>query len=179
MKINKIIISGPPGSGKTSIINALKSNGFLVKKELHPGNIKMETDKLEVSSFLFNKRIKQYLDITMLKSKKPIKKLLKDSPFIFFDRSTIDVVAYLKMWKIEYPLEWNSVISKHQYHRNIFYTPCWKEIYKTTKHRPEKYDKAKKIDLFLRKAYLKFNYNIIEVPKLDINKRVDFIINQL
>ena len=83
------------------------------------------------------------------------------------------------MWKIKYPLEWNTIISKHQYNSNVFYTPCWKEIYKTTKYRPEKYDNTKKIDLFLRKAYLKFNYNIIEVPKLDINKRVDFLINHL
>ena len=35
------------------------------------------------------------------------------------------------------------------------------------------------IDSFLKKAFTKYHYNIIEVPKLDVLKRVDFIINSL
>ncbi|MBF26114.1 MAG: hypothetical protein CMP49_06370 [Flavobacteriales bacterium] len=179
MKNHKIIISGPPGSGKTSIINALKNKGYLVQNELHPGKINKESDKLELSNYLFSKRIKQYHDKTIIKSNKHNIKLTYEHPLIFFDRSIIDVIAYLNMWKIKFPIKMNTAIKKYNYNKNIFYTPCWKKIYKTTPHRPENYENSIKIDIFLRNAYIEFNYNIIEVPKLDVNKRVDFIINNL
>jgi len=38
---------------------------------------------------------------------------------------------------------------------------------------------AKKIDLFLREAFAQFNYKIIEIPKLNTSKRVNFILNKI
>ena len=54
-----------------------------------------------------------------------------------------------------------------------------RQIYKTTNHRVECYQESKKIDQFLRQAFLRFDYNIIEIPKLNISKRADFIINNI
>ena len=98
---------------------------------------------------------------------------------VFFDRSMIDVIAYMNFWKEKYPSEWDDLIMNNRYEKNIFYTPNWKEIYQNTEQRPENYTKAKKIDLFLRATFLRFNYNIIEIPKTIINKRVSFILNKI
>ena len=54
MKNNKIIISGPPGSGKTQIIKRLSEKGYSTNKEIHPGKITNKTNKLKLSSILFN-----------------------------------------------------------------------------------------------------------------------------
>ena len=63
------------------------------------------------------------------------------------------------------------------YPENIYEN--WKEIYKTTESRKENYTASIKIDASLRKTYLKFNYNIIDVPKLNITQRVDFIVDKI
>jgi len=89
------------------------------------------------------------------------------------------VIAYMDFWGEEYPLSWGETVKKCRYSKNIFYTPNWKEIYKQTTQRPETYEEAKKIDLFLKKAFLRFNYNIIEIPKLAINARVEFILKNI
>ena len=163
MKNEKIIISGPPGSGKTTIINELITRGYTCLPEIGPINIqnkKIKKDKMLLSEFLFKKRKKQY-DIIINK-------------LAFYDRSIVDVIAYLDFWQQEYPNKWNHIINECQYSKNIFYTSNWQKIYKTTESRKEKYTESIKIDTILRKTYLKFNYNIIDVPKLNVTQRVDF-----
>jgi len=167
MKNKKIIISGPPGSGKTTIIDELRNRGYICMPEVTPKklNLKIEQNKLILSDFLFSERIKQYHS--------------QNEVACFYDRSLIDVVAYMDFWDSKYPHIWNNEITKLRYNQNVFYTPPWPEIYKKTDHRQENIKEAQQIDLFLRKAFLKYQYNIIEVPKLDVSKRVDFIINNL
>ena len=54
------------------------------------------------------------------------------------------------------------------------------QIYtKKNNNRPESYSEAEKIEFFIKKTYLKFNYQIVEVPKKDINQRIEFILKNI
>mgnify|MGYP001204282348 CR=1 FL=1 len=167
MKSEKIIISGPPSSGKTTIINELKKRGYTCMPEISPPNLdlKIKKNKLIISEFIFLKREEQYMNVK--------------HQTCFYDRSLIDIIAYMNLWEQEYPLIWNKKINQLRYNQNVFYTPFWKKIYKQTSKRNETQEEAQEIDSFLRKTFLQYNYTITEVPKLNVSERVNFIINNI
>lgn len=167
MKNEKIIISGPPGSGKTSIINKLKALKYHCFSEVSPPKLDLNElkNKIKLSEYIFEKRIGQYYN--------------QNIELSFYDRSLVDVVAYMNYWRIKYPDKWNKQINNLQYSKKVFYTPSWEQIYVQSKVRQETFTEATQIDNFLRKAYHHYNYKIIEVPRKKIEDRVNFIINNL
>ena len=118
-----------------------------------------------LSEFIFNQRKKQHDKIT--------------DTITFYDRSLIDVIAYLNYWDERYPKSWNETIKNCEYTRKVFFTPSWKNIYKKNSYRPESYSESKKIEYFIKRTYEKFNYNLIEIPKKTIDKRIDFILQNI
>ena len=176
-QIKKIIITGPPGTGKTSIITHLKNLGYFCFDEIWKENYKNPTkehnsNEIEnFSKYLFKKRKEQFeFKIT---SKSTIKNM------VFYDRSLIDVVSYLITYKKQTPVNWIEYIKEKKYYKNIFYCPLWNNIYENNSRRKEKYQDTIKIDEDMRHLYKKLGYNIKELDKKNIHSRVEFILNNI
>ena len=172
----KYIITGAPGTGKTSIIKKLREKHFNCideqSRELITHQIKNGGDALPwknqiaFENTISNIRTQQYLSVN------------KNS-ICFFDRSTIDCIAYLKLNTFEISLQIEKNIKKCIFNNTVFYTPFWEEIYINDKERKENIEQAKKIEIEIIKAYQSLDYNLIKIPKISIKKRVDFIISKI
>ena len=176
-KIKKIILTRAPGTGKSSIINKLKENNYKCFNEVWDENFKNpSTNKdsnqiIDFSRFLFDER-KKHFEINEIESN--FKKNI-----IFYDRSLIDIISYLKTYNKSFPKEWTNYINLKYYYNKVFYCPLWSEIYVKNKMRLEEYDETINIDKNMRKLYKELNYNIIEIPKKSINERVEFILDNI
>ena len=170
---NRIIITGAPGSGKTSLISFLSENGFQCQYEISREVILEAqkegidqlflTDPILFSKKLLEGRLKQFNDIHHFKE-----------AAIFYDRGLPDITAYMDYTLVNYPDEFKKICKNNRYD-SVFLLPPWKEIYIQDNERYESFDEAKKIHHFLLESYKNYGYKVIEVPFDTLNNRIQFI----
>ena len=107
--IKRILITGSPGSGKTTIIKGLMKRGYKVFDELSrslirsPENSSNENlflkNPIDFSEKLLKGRINQFIDAKKIKKAK--------NNLVFYDRGIQEIFGYLKaigleksLWKI-------------------------------------------------------------------------------
>ena len=170
-----IVISGGPGSGKTTIINQLSQRGYACYDEISR-DIIQEGQEAGVDQLflthpeLFSKkllkgRIQQYIDA----------KLVTDS-IVFLDRGIPDIVAYMDFKKEASPKSFTEACEKCVYDF-VFLLPPWENIYKQDNERYETFEESKAIYENLKNAYINYGYEIVEVPFGNLIDRVNYILN--
>ena len=165
----KVVITGGPGTGKTSVIKKLADNGYKCYEEGSRGIIlngnTFKSDPLDFSESLYKARNEYYIDSQRKEYKKNT---------VFFDRGIHDILAYLRhISKNNY--YWENIILNYQYD-TIFIFPPWEEIYKTDNERKEDFKESKGVNIEIIKVYKESNSEIIEIPKVSIDERVNFIL---
>ena len=125
MKVNRVIITGGPSTGKTSIINKLEVDGYkclheksreIIQESLKNGSNVVPWDNLvEFSKRVIDQRLSQYHSV---KSK-------NSDSFTFFDRGIPDVVAYMKYDNLEIPTEYLNLCIELRYNTKVFLAPAW------------------------------------------------------
>ncbi|WP_010523517.1 AAA family ATPase [Aquimarina agarivorans] len=170
----RIVLSGGPSSGKTTLINELKNQGYYCLHEVSRELIREAQKKGIEQPFLthpeaFNEEI--------LKSR-----LLQfnaanntEQSLSFYDRGLHDVVAYMNYANQSVPTNFSSICMKNKYDL-VFLLPPWNEIYTQDQERYETYEQAKSVYQFLKNTYSNYGHYIIEVPFGTVADRISFIL---
>ncbi|WP_242095083.1 AAA family ATPase [Aestuariivivens sediminicola] len=175
MKSKKIIITGGPGTGKSSIINQLKKKGHTCLEEISR-QVTLEaknqgidqlflSDPLLFSELLLKGRQEQF---------QQAETLAVDT--VFFDRGIPDIVAYMDFIGNRYPKAFNEAC-KNSIYDMVFILKPWEAIYTSDNERYESFDEAIQIHDHLVNTYTKYNYMLIDVPFETVENRTDFILN--
>jgi predicted ATPase len=175
LNTKQIVITGGPGTGKSSIINELLKRGYPCMEEVSR-QVTLEarkngieqlflTEPLRFSELLLEARLKQFHDSQNA-----------EIPYIFIDRGMPDVLAYMDYASANYPDHFTSTCEAHRYH-SVFNLAPWETIFISDSERYEDFDQAVQIHEQLVKTYERFGYHLIDVPFESIEKRADFILN--
>ncbi len=174
MTTHKIVITGGPGTGKTSIINKLKQSGQQCYPEISR-DIILEArkdgieqlftkDPLLFSQKLLDGRIQQYKDAENAPEKT-----------IFLDRGIPDILAYMEFSGQKSPDAFVDACKSYRY-SSIFLVPPWSEIHTTDNERYETFEQTERIHQHLKATYENLNYNCILVPFGTVAERCNFIL---
>lgn len=180
----KIVITGGPSTGKTTVINKLEEKGFTCLHEIIRDMTQEEktnntattfvtnpivsvTDPMAFNTNLLNARVAQYESVKTQKSN-----------LIFFDRGIPDILAYMDCFEQSYDSNFIEACTNNTYD-TIFMMPPWREIHIVDNERFESYDESLRVNNALIKTYTHFGYDIQIVPRTTIDKRVSFILEQL
>lgn len=171
----RVVVTGAPGTGKSTVLDILKEKGFRVLPEMARQLIAEEQAKessvcvpwLDHPRFgleLFRRQKAQYESA--------------EADLTFYDRGIPDNLAYLRRDGVP-NLQLEITAKDFPYHPEVFLMPPWEEIYANDQVRWEDLDLMLDIDRALRSMYKGLGYQIVEVPKVDPNHRVDFILKHL
>ncbi|MGI9552321.1 MAG: AAA family ATPase [Aurantibacter sp.] len=183
MNPKKIVITGGPATGKTSVVQRLENAGYKCFREIirdltlaakQTGDLQSLTinpiasvsDPLEFNRKLLRGRIGQF---------KLARNVAED--LVFFDRGIPDILAYMDYFDQTQGPEFIEAATTYKYDV-IFLLPMWEQIFATDEERFESYDEALKIQTRLRETYSGYGYDLIEVPPDSIENRMEFILEQ-
>lgn len=170
----RVVITGGPGTGKSSIIESLKKMNFNVFNESSREVTKKYKNNDSEQYFLSNPI--DFSNILMDKRKKQFEEGSKSkNDYFFYDRGIPDILAYLNFKKIEYKSSMMKEILKYNYD-TIFIAEPWEAIYTNDSERYETYNELLEIDFHIKKMYKQLGYKIIILPKKSVNDRVTFIL---
>lgn len=166
----RIVITGGPATGKTTLINALHDKGYAIIPEaariVINQQLKLKSEALpwrDVSAF----------------SKLVLKTQVNDyyeagADIVFLDRGIPDVMAYMEHGEQVFFEGLEEHANNLQYDF-VFFLPPWEEIFENDEARKETFEEALKISAALNRNYKKLNYQLIEVPKKTVEERIKYI----
>lgn len=174
MQNNKrIVVSGSPGGGKTSLIEGLKKNGYTTFEEYSRTVIQagqkagtanlFTTSPMRFSEELLKGRKEQFEQANHYPARNKV---------VFYDRGIHDTYAYLKAIGKATPA-WEEHVYQYQYDLIFLVTP-WRDIYAKDAQRLETFKQAEMYYPFIKEVYSK-QHKIIEVPQLNLLERISFI----
>lgn len=176
-KLNYFIFSGGPGVGKTSVIEQLNRQGHQTVPEpardiiRHQraigGNATHDGDRLRYTHLMLEKSIEDFKRYQSL-----------DKP-VFFDRGLPDLYCYNEEFCGGVIPEVQQAVESYHYNPHVFIFPPWPEIYCHDSERKQNFNEAINTWHAVMDGYPKCGYIPIEVPKLTIDERIEFILTMV
>ncbi len=169
--MNRIVISGGPGGGKTSLIEALGQRGFAVSEEvsrqLIRQQVQLQSDRVPWKDLEGFAELALEAMITHYET--------SDSAVTFFDRGIPDIIAYLEVGGRFVPPHFLKSARQYRYHPRVLLTPPWPEIYVNDDERWQSFQEAQEIYQAIAGTYESYGYDCLSLPKVPIPERITFV----
>ncbi|TFH92918.1 AAA family ATPase [Vibrio ouci] len=165
-----IIITGGPGAGKTTLIDALSANSYQTFAE-------SSRQLIEEQSQLTN-GVLPWLDLPgfarlCLAAMTEQKQQASQHEVAFLDRAIPDICGYLQQAGLE--IEPRYQAESKGYHRQAFFCRPERSIYVQDEVRPYPFEGAIAIHNALVDVYQQLGFEVVEVPFMSLEERVRFI----
>lgn len=172
-----IVITGGPGTGKTTLIEGLIKTGYHCMPEISR-EIITEARKQGIEQLFLEKPL-LFSELLLEGRKKQFQNAFQEeNKVVFLDRGIPDILAYMHYIGDSYPAFFDEACKENLYSK-VFILPPWKAIYMSDEHRYENFEQAKLIYSHLKETYEHYGYELIEVPMDTVENRIQFILDAL
>lgn len=177
MSGRRIVLTGGPSAGKTSLVEALAAEGFdtraeagraiIIEQQTSGGTALPWADRQAYALAQFEQH---FDDWHSTKS--------EDRP-VFFDRGIPDVIGYLRLCSLDVPEEVSGAARECRYDDPVFIAPHWPEIFVNDDERRQSPGEAERTCETMRQVYGELGYELCDLPLVGVAERVEFILDKL
>lgn len=169
----RIIITGGPGSGKSSLIEALKRRGFKCSPEA--GRAIIQDQVLIGGNALPWANRDAFAELMLCWELRSWHKA-EHHQTCYFDRGIPDIAGYLSLCNLPIPQHLEEAIRVFRYNEKVFIAPPWRDIYVQDSERKQSMDEAVLTYEAMIVTYENYGYELLELPYSSVDERADFII---
>ena len=174
---NLYIVTGGPGSGKTTTLLALEKLGFAyapeVARQIIQEQVRDQGDALPWA----NRDL--YTRLMLKRSIQSYRDYARVQHITFADRGMPDTLAYARLIQLTDQQPIGDACNRFRYADRVFIAPPWREIYETDSERKQDFEEAVRTYTELMNTYKECNYDLVDLPKIPPGERAKFILEQI
>ena len=171
---NWYVITGGPGSGKTTIVNLLKERGYITTFE-HARHY-LDTQRLKGKTIEDVRKQQREFQLGVLDMQIEQESQISPDVLVFLDRAIPDALAYYRFFNLPEDEKLTEALRTVSY-KKVFILDCLPLV--NDYARTEDEIAQKKIHALLVEVYESLGFPIVHVPVLPPEERVDFILKNL
>ena len=171
------VITGGPGSGKSTLIEALGRCGYAHSIEAGRAIIQDQTaidgpalpgrDPLAFAELMLSWELHSH------------RLAHRQSGPVFFDRGVPDIVGYYHLLGRAVPSHVTQAAERFRYNRRVFLAPPWPKIFRQDAERKQTPEEAERTYEAMVAAYSSCGYALVTLPLVSIDERVRFMLEKI
>lgn len=166
----RLIITGAPGTGKTTLLQGLAAAGYPVCEEVSRELIREA--HAAGGDWLPWRDLATFADRCAERMRADWERA-QPGQVTFYDRAWPDIPAYLR--RAGLPSSEHVEAKRREYHPRVIYAPLWSDIYTRDPERPQHWHEAEELDAALRAVYREEGYDLLELPRVNPAERVAWV----
>ena len=171
-----VVISGCSGGGKSALLAEMARRGHPTMAE--PGRQIVKEQALIGGDALPWRDIGQFVELCVSRAVYLYNSAPTGRP-VLFDRSMVDAVAALERLGLAVPTHLRNALRRYRYASTVFMTPPWPELFANDAERRHSFADAVAEYTWLLQSYPANGYAVVEIPRLGIAARADFLEQRL
>lgn len=172
-----IVLTGGPGSGKTTLIEALAKRGHAVQPEA--GRAIIRDQRAIGGEGLPWKNRALFAELMLAADLRSYDEACGQGELVFFDRGLPDIVGYLALCGLPVPPYAGAAAERFRYRRTVFIAPPWPAIFGQDAERKQDFAEAERTYEAMARTYPRYGYDLVELPQESVETRVDFVLKRL
>jgi predicted ATPase len=168
------VITGGPGSGKSTLIEALSRRGLAHSIEAGRAIIQ---DQIAIDGpALPGRDPLAFAELMLSWELRSYRVAQAESGHVFFDRGVPDVVGYFQLLGRPVPSHVTRAAERFRYSRRVFLAPPWPAIFTQDAERKQTAEEAERTCEAMIAAYSSCGYELVALPRVSVDERACFVL---
>lgn len=171
------VVTGGPGAGKSTLIEALSRRGVgsmpeagraIIRDQVAIGGAALPWgDRALYAELMLGWELRSHHEARAMAGP------------VVMDRGVPDIAGYLTLIGLPVPTHVEAAARRFRYNRTVFVAPYWEAIFAQDAERKQDKTEAEATCRTVAAAYARLGYDLVELPFVSVEARADFVMERM